>query len=496
MASSSFFGGIKVVVKHRLFSEKEIARAREMDMLSYMVSRGEKFKQNGIYFKHQVHDSLVLCPTKGYYVWNSRSGEEREDRSCIDLAMAFYNLRFLDAVSDILEHTSVEKSSQEVTTSAPKVFNYTKEIHENSSTEHLKKYLINERKINPWLISELIEKGYIAEDVYRNVIFKWLDPLNKQRIVGASKEGTVILPPEKRISPNRKRFKQIVSTGNHGFYFDVGKTPKINKVFFFEASIDALSYLSLKIDEGSKDIQNARFFSMEGLKIKSLLENYRLLEQHLGHSVEAHICVDNDKGGYQFFNELANVDFSRNGENLLKNDIPYDLVIPKKAYKIHRKIASEKGISWTWLAAIHKIETNFSPNGVNASSEDYHQFFDSREHETVEDAAIVCADLVEKYTSLDGKFNIRDVLREQYPEEKNVSTLFQLEKKIEHYQEKYAEGDYQIADQIPKDWNDLLVQKQIQKNDYTLQPHDLISEEESFNERRLRAERIEYIEGQ
>ncbi|MDF2523782.1 MAG: hypothetical protein K0R31_1423, partial [Clostridiales bacterium] len=93
----------------RVFNEKEIEHARDMDMLSYLESKGETFTQTGNYYKHNEHDSLVICPSKGYYVWNSHGGRERADRSCIDLAMAFFNLNFSEAVTDILEHSNVKK---------------------------------------------------------------------------------------------------------------------------------------------------------------------------------------------------------------------------------------------------------------------------------------------------------------------------------------------------------------------------------------------------
>ncbi|WP_332237973.1 DUF3991 domain-containing protein [Sporolactobacillus sp. KGMB 08714] len=458
-----------------------------MDMVAYLQSKGEDFDVSGAYYRNKTHDSLVICPSKGYYVWNSRSGEERENRSCINLAKAFYNLSFIEAVTDILEHRGYRRKETAVQVQEKQSFDYDRDVHEMGQTAELKAYLVGNRRINAWLVSELIEKGYLAEDTQRNVIFKWHDPIEKEKIVGANLEGTWLIPPEKRTSPVHKRFKKILTTGDYGYYFDVGKTRDIDKIYFFEAPVDALSFLTLKIDEGSREIQNARFFSMNGLKLKTLLKNYRLLEERLNRRIEAHICVDNDAAGHHFFEDVRDYSFVRSGKDMLVNEIPYDLVLPKKLASFYRKVGEQAGIDWTWLAAIRKVETNFAHEG-GAGEPDIHA------RQNVKEATLICADLLSKNTGSNGQVQLRQVIGDYFKAIKDKTEVFQYEPKIRYYHNAYNNSWVPVAETIPKDWNDLLVAKNIQETAVKIDPQPQLIEGDAYVTKQHLAQRLEVLE--
>jgi hypothetical protein len=107
----------------------------------------------------------------------------------------------------------------------------------------------------------------------------------------------------------------------------------------------------------------------------------------------------------------------------------------------------------------------------------------------------MCAEMIENHTELNGQVNIRSIIRRQFPETKDFTTVVQLEKKLSYYHEKYEGNWFQVSERIPKDWNDVLVEKHIQKNDFMIEPRNIMSDEESFSDRRIRAARIEYLEG-
>lgn len=55
----------------------------------------------------------------------------------------------------------------------------------------IKRYLIDERKIDPRLVNWLIKKDLIAQDKKNNVVFKWREEGGKGQVIGMNRQGTV-----------------------------------------------------------------------------------------------------------------------------------------------------------------------------------------------------------------------------------------------------------------------------------------------------------------
>ncbi|EIR0258931.1 hypothetical protein K0K27_002939, partial [Listeria monocytogenes] len=124
--------------RHRRFTETEIKKVAGVDMVSYLEKKGEPLNQAGKYYYHKEHDSLVLCPEKGYFTWNSRGVS---DRSCIKLAMELFDLSFIEAVQDVLEQNipEHEKEVRQVRqASKKKPFSYWRDIKEANNQDKLK----------------------------------------------------------------------------------------------------------------------------------------------------------------------------------------------------------------------------------------------------------------------------------------------------------------------------------------------------------------------
>lgn len=97
----------------------------------------------------------------------------------------------------------------------------------------IKKYLVQERKIDSRLVNWLIGQDLIAQDKKKNVVFKWREQGGTGDIVGAERQGTV------KMENKRGSFKQILPNGkpHTGFTVDVGKPTSI---YYFESPIDLL----------------------------------------------------------------------------------------------------------------------------------------------------------------------------------------------------------------------------------------------------------------
>ncbi|MBC6976073.1 DUF3991 domain-containing protein [Bacillus sp. Xin] len=272
-------------------STEDSMKARNVDLISYLEAKGERFKKEGNYYRHTEHDSLIIKGNQ--YAWNSR-GEK--GYGAISFAMMYYEMTFPQAVMDINkgDYKEFDRSkAEEERKKGQQPFIYPKNLELKKQTE-IKEYLIDERKIDPRLVNWLIKKDLIAQDKRNNVVFKWREEGGKGKIIGMNRQGTV------KMENKRGSFKQIVPNYERihaGFTVDVGKP---DKIYFYEDPIDMLSHWSIKQNQ----IQNARLVSMHGLKPKTVIQSLIDAKKE-GHDIkEVIMAVDNDKGGKEFIQTM------------------------------------------------------------------------------------------------------------------------------------------------------------------------------------------------
>lgn len=260
----------------------QIMKARDVDLLDYLESKGETFVQEGNYYRHTKHDSLVI--RDNMYAWNSR-GEK--GYGAINFAQMYYNMSFPQAVMDLNghEYKTYEKTRNQED-NQPYVY---KKHYEVESKKELKSYLQDERKIHPNVVNWLVKHDLITQDQKQNIVFKWR---KDGEIVGADRQGTIDMGGGRRFKGVDKN-----SVQPHGFHFDIGNP---DKLILFESPIDALSYYSVK----QNSVQNARLLSMNGLKPAAVSHAVKhMLDE--GYKVKnVVLAVDNDKAGRYFIDQL------------------------------------------------------------------------------------------------------------------------------------------------------------------------------------------------
>lgn len=282
-------------------SKQEIDQAAAIHVIDYFIAKGEPLiKQGGNYYKHAEHNSLVLNEDGKWY-WNSKG---KGGFGAIALAREFYGMQFQDAVRDIND-MQLEPSKDRILAAKQKEeFHYPIE-NEVKGIENARKYLVDERMLDPKIVAALENHGLLAEDKMKNAIFKWVN--EKGEIEGADRQGTM------KINTERGTFKGIVANSKEdgGFQLDIG-TP--NKIAYFESPIDALSYFDLKRPE------NIRLKSMSGLKDQVVMSSAQQLMRECherGDQVEKFLfCVDNDPAGREYAKKWEYVI----GENVLDFD--------------------------------------------------------------------------------------------------------------------------------------------------------------------------------
>ncbi|GGC97654.1 hypothetical protein GCM10007216_30550 [Thalassobacillus devorans] len=261
-------------------SANQVEVARNVDLVDYLQRKGEPLKKEGRYYRHQVHDSLVVKDQ--LFAWNSR---DEKGAGVINFAKMFYGMSFPEAVLDLnAQGYKVKENVQEEEPREPYQYPSHYEVNDRAKA---KGYLTNERKIHPKIVDWLDNKDLIAQDKLGNVVFKWKQ---QGKIVGADRQGT---------SPMKdgRMFKGIDrnSHGSAGFSLDIGNP---NSIYLFESPIDALSYWSIKKEK----LQNTRLVSMSGLKRQTMIDEIKRLGKE-GHKVrQITFCTDNDKAGREFAN--------------------------------------------------------------------------------------------------------------------------------------------------------------------------------------------------
>ena len=73
------------------YTEEQITRANETDLVSFLRVRGEKLKKSGKEYRWMKHDSLTVDHNEWYRFSGSKGGHP------IDFLMEFYNMSFPEA---------------------------------------------------------------------------------------------------------------------------------------------------------------------------------------------------------------------------------------------------------------------------------------------------------------------------------------------------------------------------------------------------------------
>ena len=95
------------------YTEEQIARANETDLVSFLRARGEKLKVSGKEYRWMKHDSLTVDHNEWYRFSGNKGGHP------IDFLMEFYNMSFPEAVKTLINESpgedkqEVKKNEQE-----------------------------------------------------------------------------------------------------------------------------------------------------------------------------------------------------------------------------------------------------------------------------------------------------------------------------------------------------------------------------------------------
>lgn len=226
------------------YSQSEIERAKEMDLLTYLkrYEPDELVRISSNTYTTRTHDSLKI--SNGLWMWWSRG---IGGKGALDYLMKVRSMTFIEAVSQIANDESKMKKPFEKPVKKEKILVMPKRAENNKViVDYLKR-----RGINDNVISFFIEKGLIYQSVpMNNIVFVGCDENNNPRYAGM--RGT-----------DSCRYLGDAAGSNKAFPFRLVNKEN-TKIHIFEGAIDLLSYATL-LDEQGSDFKSQSLVSLSGI---------------------------------------------------------------------------------------------------------------------------------------------------------------------------------------------------------------------------------------
>ena len=269
------------------FSEDDLYRANNADLVSYLGGCGGHVKKVGSTYQYVytdgsgTHDSVTVHGGKWYDHKNQRGGY------AVKFLQEFLNFSVQDAVVELLGgHCSAQTVSSPG--AAPESVVKPFELPEpNSNMRRVFAYLTKQRFIDPQIISHFAHEHKIYEDSkYHNAVF-----------VGMDENGTPKQASVRSTISFGKIFRLTVANSDTKYSFS--HFGNDGKLFVFEAPIDMLSFITLY----QKDWKDHSYIAMNGVYESAIL---KALENH-SELKSVYLCTDSDEGGIEAAERLRDI---------------------------------------------------------------------------------------------------------------------------------------------------------------------------------------------
>ena len=254
------------------YTEEQIARANQTDLVSFLNAQGEQLVKSGREYRWKKHDSVTVSGNR----WDRHS--QNKGGYPVDFVMEFYHATSPEAVKMLIGE---EGEGRQKSCLAPSPDFRLPEKSETNET--VIKYLTEIRRLEKDLVEEWIAGGNIYEEKkHHNVVF-----------VGRDADG---IP----------RYAHCRGTGGIKYRGDVAGSDKSygfchrgedNQLFVFEAAIDLLSFIQLF----PKDWKKRSYLSLGGVSRVALMTFLSERPQ----ITSVFLCLDNDHAGNEACEKLA-----------------------------------------------------------------------------------------------------------------------------------------------------------------------------------------------
>ena len=316
----------------KYISKEDLARAREMDLLTYKQTYdpGDLKKIKDGYYQLRSHESLKINYHDGKWLWNWWS-VGIGGRSALDYLMNVENMKLQDAVEHLLGNVAITIPVKAAPPEKPMETKglYIPEVSRNE--EKIYSYLCDERGIDREIVADFVNRIEIyLTKKHNNLAFVGHDENCRPRCIAL--RGT------------EGHFKNTTAGSDRRYPFQTRSEEwdvRNNVVHLFEAPIDLLSYATLMKRMGM-DYKTQNMIALCGIyQPAKKLEDSKLPVALLNHFEECPytktVCLhlDNDgpgviaaktikylleKAGYKVFNQPPPKPFKDCNEFLIYGD--------------------------------------------------------------------------------------------------------------------------------------------------------------------------------
>mgnify|MGYP000755405298 CR=1 FL=1 len=282
------------------YTEEQIARANQTDLVSFLNAQGEQLVKSGREYRWKKHDSVTISGNRWYRHSQSKGGYP------VDFVMEFYYATFPEAVKILIEEEGEGRQK-----SCPAPSQDFRLPEKNEDNEKIMKYLTEKREIEKTLVEDWIDRGDIYEEKkHHNVIFVGRDADGIPRYAHCRGTGEI-------------KYRGDVAGSDKSYGFSYRGTD--NQLFVFEAAIDLLSFIQLF----PKDWKKRSYLSLGGVSSVALMTFLSERPQ----ITSVFLCLDNDQAGNKACEKLA-------GE-ILEG---YSVIRLKPSKKDWNEILCDKGV--------------------------------------------------------------------------------------------------------------------------------------------------------
>lgn len=254
------------------YTEEQIARANQTDLVSFLNAQGEQLVKSGREYRWKKHDSVTISGNRWYRHSQGMGGYP------VDFVMEFYNATFPETVKMLIGEEGEGRQK-----SCPTPSQDFRLPEKNEDDEKIMKYLTEKREIEKKLVEDWIDRGDIYEEKkHHNVIFVGRDADGIPRYAHCRGTGEI-------------KYRGDVTGSDKSYGFSYRGTD--NQLFVFEAAIDLLSFIQLF----PKDWKKRSYLSLGGVSSVALMTFLSERPQ----ITSVFLCLDNDQAGNEACEKLA-----------------------------------------------------------------------------------------------------------------------------------------------------------------------------------------------
>ena len=255
------------------YTQEQIDRANQADLVSFLQSQGEQLTRAGNEYRWKRHDSLTVRGNKWYRHSQSKGGGP------VDFVMEFFGKSFTEAVELL---TGEKGAAPPPDRHCPAPLSDFRLPPRSTDNRIARNYLTAARRIDEDVTGFFLSNGDIYEEAaHHNAVF-----------VGRDESGIPRYAHQRSTAGN---FRLDVKGSDKAFNFCYRGAGE--RLFVFEAPIDLLSFLCLF----KKGWQKQSYLSLGGVGEKALL---RFLSDRPDIQT-VYLCLDSDQAGNDACSRLA-----------------------------------------------------------------------------------------------------------------------------------------------------------------------------------------------